>query len=133
MINPSIARVHYSEGGDHCGRPRANRLSLLCTVDIHFWNGIWYHSINHINHFFLLFFRVLSIDSPRVVAQSSTTCSSIPYLRKGKMTQTPSSDAQPRLKLTQPRTEHKWSQQDVADLIATTGLYFIRSHRGSTI
>jgi hypothetical protein len=91
MINPFIARVHYSMGKgceclgrDHCSRPCANRLSLLCTVDIHFWNGIWYHSINHINHFFLLFFRMLSINSPRVVAQSSITCSSIPYFKEGK-------------------------------------------------
>jgi tetratricopeptide (TPR) repeat protein/transcriptional regulator with XRE-family HTH domain len=48
------------------------------------------------------------------------------------MTQTPRSDAQPRLKLTQARTEHKWSQQDVADLIGTTGLNVSRWERGIT-
>ena len=48
------------------------------------------------------------------------------------MTQTPRSDAQPRLKLTQARMEHKWSQQDVADLIGTTGLNVSRWERGIT-
>ncbi len=48
------------------------------------------------------------------------------------MTQTPRSDAQPRLKLTQARTERKWSQQDVADLIGTTGLNVSRWERGIT-
>ena len=48
------------------------------------------------------------------------------------MTLTPRSDAQPRLKLTQARTEHKWSQQDVADLIGTTGLNVSRWERGIT-
>jgi len=48
------------------------------------------------------------------------------------MTQIPRSDAQPRLKLTQARMERKWSQQDVADLIGTTGLNVSRWERGIT-
>ncbi|HKF37314.1 MAG TPA: tetratricopeptide repeat protein, partial [Ktedonobacteraceae bacterium] len=48
------------------------------------------------------------------------------------MTQTPRPDAQPRLKLTQARMKREWSQQDVADLIGTTGLNVSRWERGIT-
>src|SRR5215469_11690888 len=48
------------------------------------------------------------------------------------MTQTPRSDGQPRLKLTQARMKREWSQQDVANLIGTTGLNVSRWERGIT-
>jgi len=46
--------------------------------------------------------------------------------------QTPRSDPQPRVKLTKARTGHKWSQQEVAELIGTTHLNVSRWERGIT-
>lgn len=48
------------------------------------------------------------------------------------MTQTSRPDPQPRLKLIEARTEREWSQQDVADLVGTTGLNVSRWERGIT-
>src|SRR5271169_3184189 len=48
------------------------------------------------------------------------------------MRHTPISDPQPRLRLTEARIDHKWSQQDVADLIGTTHLNVSRWERGIT-
>ncbi len=48
------------------------------------------------------------------------------------MRHSPKSDPQPRLRLTEARTEHKWSQQDVADRIGTTHLNVSRWERGIT-
>ncbi len=42
------------------------------------------------------------------------------------------SDPQPRLRLTEARTEHQWSQQDVADRIGTTHVNVSRWERGIT-
>jgi tetratricopeptide (TPR) repeat protein/transcriptional regulator with XRE-family HTH domain len=48
------------------------------------------------------------------------------------MVYTPKSDPQPRLRLTEARTERNWSQQDVADRIGTTNLNVSRWERGIT-
>jgi tetratricopeptide (TPR) repeat protein/transcriptional regulator with XRE-family HTH domain len=77
---------------------------------VYLWNGICYHFLNQINHSF----------------------ARVGLLKGRMMMHTPKPDPQPRLRLTEARSERKWSQQDVADHIGTTHLNVSRWERGIT-